>query len=205
MARRVAGGFRWSSIERTFNRRKRSFNPSTRDVWIELAPESGVRRGIATRLVALPGYPASTWSADAMNWPSDASSKLPAAPVLEAWWDPDRPATPEASLKSGRDFQALDDLRGQEDRDRGRKSDHGERFHGDSDGHDRFRAKRTATLSGCAGRSSPGIPVRVRLDAAGIAGSEERFYQEAGKTVALFWPITSDRPLRRSVASNWSL
>ena len=41
------------------------------------------------------------------------------------------------------------------------------------------------------------FPVRVRLDAVGIAGSEERFYQEAdksmAKTMALFWPITSDQ------------
>ena len=37
----------------------------------------------------------------------------------------------------------------------------------------------------------PGIPVRVRLDAQ-FAGSEERFYHEAGKLAALFWPISSD-------------
>jgi len=182
------------ALERTFDRREailQSIYP--REVWIELAPESGERRGIATRLVALPGYPASTWSADAMNWPSDAVSKLPAAPVLEAWWDPDRPATPEASLKSGRDFQALDDLGGRMIEVAGGRVVVESVF------------METQTVMIDSERSGqqpclvvrvahpPELPVRVRLDAAGIAGSEERFYQEAGKTMTLFWPITSDQ------------
>ena len=183
------------ALERTFDRKEailQSIYP--RDVWIELAPESGERRGIATRLLALPGYPASTWSADAMNWPSDAGSKLPAAPVLEAWWDPDRTATPVASLESGRDFRALEDLRGRKIEVAGGKRDRWRAF--------RWRLQTVMIDSERSGPQPclvvriahpPELPVRVRLDAAGIAGSEERFYQEAGKTMALFWPITADQ------------
>ena len=188
------------ALERSFDRREailQSIYP--REVWIELAPESGSRQGIATRLMAIPGYPASTWSAEAMNWPSVAGSKLPAAPVLEAWWDPDRPATPVASLVSGRDFRALEDLRGRKTEVTGGKVIVVESV-----------SLETHTVMIDSERSAQqpcvvvriahphDFPVRVRLDALGIAGSEERFYQEADKTMAktmsLFWPITSDQP-----------
>ncbi len=182
------------ALERTFDRKEailQSICP--REVWIELAPESGERRGITTRLVALPGYPASTWSADALDWPIDAVSKLPAAPVLEAWWDPDRLATPEAALKSGRDFQALDDLRGRKiEVAGGRVIMESVSMEIQTVMIDSERSEQQPCLVVRVAHP-PELPVRVRLDAAGIAGSEERFYQEAGKTMTLFWPMTSDQ------------
>ena len=101
------------SLERSFDHKEailQSIHP--RELWIELAPERGVRQGIATEIVTLPGYPAATWAASGINWPSDGGSELPAAPEVEAWRDPDRPAQPGASLQSGRDFQSIGELRG---------------------------------------------------------------------------------------------
>ncbi len=182
------------TLERTFDAREailQSVYP--REVWVELVPDSGERRGIATRLVALPGYPGPTWNADAMSWPSDAGSKLPAAPVLEAWWDPDRPATADASLTPGRDFQSLDDLQAQTI-DIGGKAVIVESVSLETQTV-MIDSERTGRRPCLVVRVAhpPGHPVRVRLDALGIAGSEEWFYQEAGKATALFWPFTADQ------------
>ena len=60
----IGGGLQMTfSLEKTVSRQEailQSLHP--RDVWIELAPESGVRRGFATQFMSLPGYPAATWT-----------------------------------------------------------------------------------------------------------------------------------------------
>jgi hypothetical protein len=184
------------ALEKTYDRQEailQSIYP--RDVWIDLAPESGDRSRIATRVVALPGYPASVWSVDAANWPAGAESKVPAAPVVEAWWDPDRAAPPDVSLEPGRHFGSLDELRGRtfEIAD--------ERVTIESLSietrtvmiNPQSRAERPCLVVRMAHPRDRAI--RVRLDAAGIAGSEERYYMKVGKSMALFWPMTSDQAL----------
>jgi hypothetical protein len=184
------------ALERIFDRREQilqSIYP--RDLWLELTSEDRGSHGLATRLVELPGYPATTWMADTIHWPSAPSSGLPDSPVLEAWWDPDRNATPDASLTYVRDFLALEELRGRPI---------------DIDGatvtiesvslEDRtvmIDSERTAERPCLVVRVAHprNVPVRVRVDVAGMEGSEERFYQEAGKTTLVCWPFTRDQDL----------
>jgi hypothetical protein len=166
-----------------------------RDVWIDVAPESGDRPRVAVRLLALPGYPAPAWSVDAVNWPADADSKRSAAPVLEAWWDPDRTAPPEVSLEYGRHFHGFEELRGQTvDLADGKVTVESVSVETRTVMIDPERSgQRTCLVVRVA--YPPEHPVRVRLDALGITGFEERFYQDAGKSMTMFWPIAPDQPL----------
>jgi hypothetical protein len=75
------------------------------DVWYELSPDGfkeaeklkpagnvlpGAER-VAARWRAAPGYPSPAWSVDVPGWPVVPGSKAPASPVVEAWWQPERP------------------------------------------------------------------------------------------------------------------
>jgi hypothetical protein len=184
------------ALEKTYDRQEavlQSIYP--RDFWIDLAPETGNRSGIATRVLALPGYPAPIWSVEAANWPASAESKVPAAPALEAWWDPDRSAPPDVLLEPGRHFRSLDELRWRDFDVAGEKvTIEGLSFE-----------TRTVMIDPQNSAERPCLVVRiahprdrsfrVRLEAAGIAGSEERYYQQVGKSTTLFWPMTSDQAL----------
>ena len=141
------------ALERTFDRREailQSIYP--RDVWIELAPESGDAPGYrdpSCGVTRISGVDLECGCDElAIRRRLEAASRPGAGSLVGS-----RPARdPRGFAGVWTRLSGPRRLARADDRGRGRKGDHGERFHGDSDGHDRFRAKRTATLSGCAGR-----------------------------------------------------
>jgi hypothetical protein len=61
------------------------------DVWFELRPVVPKPEPVAARWRFAPGYPAPAWSVDVPGWPPFPGSKSAASPVVEVWWNPDKP------------------------------------------------------------------------------------------------------------------
>jgi hypothetical protein len=185
------------ALERTYDSRELILQQLyPRDVWLELMPDGATRqRRPGVRFISQTGFPAAVWSADAISWPFLPGSSLPTAPVIEAWWAPDRPAEPDASLEFGRDFESFDDLRGKLIKVNG--VDVKIESVGIEDRHVMIESNRKAIKSCLVARiaHSRETPVRLRVDAAATEGTEESLYEEAGKTMLVCWPFTRDRPI----------
>jgi hypothetical protein len=61
------------------------------DVWFDVQPVMPGAGRVAARWRSAPGYPSATWSVNIPGWPLFPGSKAAASPVVEAWWNPERP------------------------------------------------------------------------------------------------------------------
>ena len=139
-----------------------------RECWLELTPrldEGEKTQPYAVRFTHLPGYPAPAWGVDSPAWPLRNETKLPAMPVLRAWWSPDveplgAPIIPGQAPRVDGDTLDLQNI---------------------------VVEKHLVEVR-------PGVrEVRdclvVRLGEMRVEGQEHRWYTAANKYTALFWPV----------------
>ena len=162
-----------------------------REVWVELDPAEAAAAPFGLRWGWLPGYEAPACSLDAMAWPNRAGADGPARPTVRAWWSPDE-AEPDAHVERG---PGLPSLLGIHDLSRTAggvtvvvESVEVERRRVEvQPGRFEPRDCLAVRLSG-----PPGRPFKVEPVGLNAAGQEQHFYAAAGKTTALFWPVTKE-------------
>jgi hypothetical protein len=164
--------------------------------WLEVTPPPEVKTPVSRRWHSQAGYPAAAWSLESPEWP--AAGAGPARPLVRAWWAPDAPALVGAGLERGKDYVALKEVV-----DRPLTVD-GEKVIVESVQVERHLVEFAPAQGGVARRlemqsclvvrvSHPlGHPVWVQLRGLETKGTEHRYYANAGKYTALFWPVTPD-------------
>jgi hypothetical protein len=154
--------------------------------WFEIAGANPAEKPV-TRVISLANYPAPAWEIDVYPWPGKE-----AAPKLNAWWAEDLPAEPHSKLRQKRDFEALVGL--------ANRSFPGETVTLESV---KVKKEKVETEPGKKNevdclvielrypKESEPYFVRLQGGSREAMGEEHRFYQEAGKYVGVFWPISA--------------
>lgn len=176
------------------------------DVWFEVGPAVPRPDPVAVRWRAVSGFPAPSWSIDAVGWPAAPGGKGAAATQMGAWWSPDRPFpqtgavwSPPAGAKLVGTRAASIPLEGgvSATLDAVTIESHSVEVRpGVSEKRPCLVARltyptdRVAWLRPASPRNPLGQAER------GPAGSEVRFYREAHKVTCLYWwdnaPLTAD-------------
>jgi len=163
--------------------------------WFEVAPPRDVVDTLpANRWNYQPGYPAPAFSYRVADWPTRPGTGAALKPTVRAWWSADRDPPAAAALDKGHDFTDPRDIRDvallANDQEIVIESVRVEnhpvavRPPGDS------RQLRPCLVVRV--KTSANNPVYVRLQGITPAGAEHRFYTQAGKYTAIFWPVTRD-------------
>jgi hypothetical protein len=165
--------------------------------WVEVAPEEG-KASVHRRWHYHVGYPAPAWSVESPAWPLGAPGKAAQRPVVRVWWSPELPAAGK-ELERGRDFRSLSDLANRpvrvDDEDAVIESVTVEEHIVETRQAFRDRPaqrERKPCLVVRVGHAR-GRPVLVRVKGVDPVGQEHRYYDDAGKCTALFWPVTADQ------------
>src|SRR5262249_37200084 len=165
-----------------------------RETWMELRAEPESRARFALRWNAVNDYPAPAWVLDVPEWPVLAGTQTPATPLLQVWWNPDQETAAAAALDRGADFRTLTQLRQktvQVDGDKVVIESVQVEEHLVASRRDRKLEKTSCLVVRLS--HAPDRPVWVRLQGLDAAGQEHRFYTEANKYTALFWPVTEEQ------------
>jgi hypothetical protein len=154
------------------------------DVWFELRPLLPDPKPVSVHWRFAPGYPAPSWTLDIPGWPAFPGGKAAATPLLETWWNPDRPfpATGAWVAPVGKPIATLS----------GQSAKIGDTT--------LTLDSVTVEKQAVAGRPEesclvirlthpPGNPVWVKPLGARASGSEVRFYRGANKVTCLFWGL----------------
>jgi len=186
------------TLEKKFNRLETSLSVvRPREVWFELAPSSRPEAPFSMRWGNQSGYPAAAWTLTVPSWPASPGVSSPDRPIVRAWWNPDQDSPVSAALDRGPDFEVGS----------GQASSpiplEGNNVVLESV---RVEDHRVAVQPGIFEvqsclvvrlRHTPGKPVLIRPFGLATAGAEQRFYQQAGRTTALFWPVGRDEASAR--------
>lgn len=184
--------------------------PRPGTTWMELGPqpEQGptVPPTWSVRWREVSGYPAAAIGLEVPRWPRVASSSLPAVPVLTAWFDPDN-MTPPVAVMGSDQLKSPVELATPRGLIRVDAPTVETRLVEIAEGQRRptpclvIRARygRGTGVGGAASSSTsastPLKPVDLAVWSRPIglayAGSEHRFYHEAGVYTGLFWPVAS--------------
>jgi hypothetical protein len=165
--------------------------------WFEVTPPPEVKTPVSRRWHYQPGYPAAAWSVESPEWPSAGAT--PARPLVRAWWSPDASALVGETLERGKDFTSLKDVL-----DRPLTVDR-EKVFVESVQLERHLVELKPGVGDAASQredqmclvvrvSHPlGHPVWAELRGLETKGAEHRYYTNAGKYTAIFWPVTPDQ------------
>ena len=170
-----------------------------RETWVELGPAEGGAAPFDLRWGAQPGYAAPAYGLDVAAWPARAGGDGPARPVVRMWWNPGE-SEADAYVERDAGRPSLLGLRNV-----ARVAD-GVTVVVESVQVERRRVEvRPGVFEprDClAVRLShpPGRPFKVEPVGVSPAGQEQRFYEAAGKTTALFWPVGRRGPRRPDAA-----
>ena len=167
--------------------------------WFEVTPPVDVVNVLpASRWNYQPGYPAPAYSYFMPQWPSRPGTGAALKPTVRAWWNADRDPPPAVAIDRGHDFTDPRDIRNlslvANDQEIVIESVRVENHwvdvrpaDGKTDAHRQVRPCLVVRL-----KTAPTNPVYVRLQGINPVGAEHRFYSEAGKYTAIFWPVTRD-------------
>lgn len=173
---------------------------SPRAAWIRVTAKGADKTPFTQQWTRVFGYPAPTWEVRVPAWPTLPGGKIPAAPVVTAWWDPEQAPAALATISSPNDFGAPRDLANM------KVSGLAEAVTVQSvtvEDHrvevkpDRFEVRPCLVVRAVPQR---GRTVMARLLGQETAGQEHRFYDKAGQYTGLFWPITRDQALAGPLA-----
>jgi hypothetical protein len=166
--------------------------------WMEVSLPPGLKAPFCQRWHYQAGYPAPAWSIDVPLWPRPAAEGEaggpPPRPELRVWWSPDQEPY-GASLERGHDFAVPQDIVAKtlslKDEkvivESVRVEQHVVETRPAERDRPALREEKTCLVVRVAHAADR--PVWVRLRGLETAGAEHRFYREAGKYTALFWPV----------------
>jgi hypothetical protein len=168
-------------------------------VWFEVTPPGDAGSSFVSRWQYQPGFPAPAWGLDVPTWPSTATGKSPARPVVRAWWAADRLLPPAAVLDRDLDFRNLQMLTGRTLRVDEQEvtiesvtvEDH--LIETEPGVRGAVGQLKTAPCLVVRVAHSRNYPVWVQLRGIEAAGQEHRYYTSAGKYAAIFWPVVADQ------------
>jgi hypothetical protein len=167
-------------------------------VWLEVAPASG-NAAFVSRWSNQPGYPAPAWGLDIPVWPTQAGGKGPARPVARAWWLEDRLPPPTATFDRGLDFRDLEGLTNRairvDERDALLESVCVEEHLVETQPGARGAPGQLRQMPCLVVRvaHAPNCPVWAQIRGLEAAGQEHRYYSDANKYTAIFWPVSADQ------------
>jgi hypothetical protein len=168
-------------------------------VWFEVTPPGDAGATYVSRWQFQPGFPAPAWGVDVPIWPTAATGKSPARPVVRAWWAAERLLPPAATLDRDLDFRNLQMLAGRSVRVEEQEAtiesvtveDHLiETEPGVRGSAGQLKTAPCLVVRVAHNRNSP---VWVQLRGIEAAGQEHRYYASAGKYTAIFWPVVADQ------------
>jgi len=144
------------------------------------------------RVTPLWDYPATAWSVALSVWPLDEQTGKPAAATLEAWWWPPGQELPVAARLTKPPSKTPVPWRTEQD---------GGLVTLEGLGIERCRVEGGDTVQGLVVRLShppDQEPVFVQLEK-WQGGQEHRFYRQAGKYTAVFYPMTEEEARQQTV------
>ncbi len=178
-----------------------------RETWVEVEAE-GATAPFDLRWGAQPGYAVPAWNVESPEWPTRTGTHTPLRPVVRLWWNLIQETSPDAFVSRAADAPALLDRKNIACTVGGKtvtiESIAVETQRVETQGADappgKFEDKRCLVVR----VSYPqGEEVRLRVEGIAPAGQEHRYYPEAGKYTAIFWPV--DEEQARSALSRINL
>ena len=162
-----------------------------REVWLEVEPAEAGAAPFGLRWGMQPGYGAPAYSLDVTAWPNRAGADAAARPLVRAWWSPDE-VEADAHVERDRGLPSLLGLRNLSRTADGvtvviESVDVERRRVEVQPGHFEPRDCLMVRLS-----HPPGRPFKVEPVGVSPTGQEQHFFAGAGKSTALFWPVSAD-------------
>ena len=160
-----------------------------RETWIEVDSSAGAKAAFDLRWGYQPGYAAPAWTVESPEWPSLRGTQTAAKPLVRVWWSPIQDTPPDAFVARSEELPTLYNATNIT------RTVDGEPVVIDSvdvETHrvetqpGKFEDKRCLVVRVTHPRAKP---VKVRVEGIAPSGQEHRYYPEAGKVTALFWPV----------------
>jgi hypothetical protein len=161
-----------------------------RETWIEVDSSAGPGASFDLRWGYQPGYAAPAWNVESPEWPALRGTQTTSKPLVRMWWSPVLDTPPDAFVARSPDLLTLLNA-----------TNISRPMEGETVVIDRIAVEthRVETQPGKF-EDKPCLvvrvthprakPVKVRVEGVTPAGQEHRYYPEAGKYTALFWPVT---------------
>ena len=160
-----------------------------RETWIEVGSSAGPSASFDLRWGYQPGYAAPAWNVESPEWPTVRGTQTVAQPLVRMWWSPVLDTPPDAFVARSPELLSLLHATNVS------RPMEGETVVIDSVAVEthrvetqpgKFEDKHCLVVRVTHPRSKP---VKVRVEGVAPAGQEHRYYPEAGKYTALFWPV----------------
>jgi hypothetical protein len=174
-------------------------------VWLEVDTSTGDRDTFSQRWYYQPGYPAPTYGIDVPHWPARqlpggaaSTTGAPARPVLRAWWSPEFKEPRGVSLEKGHEYAALEDLSNRRVALNGSQvivesvtvEEHVVENEASRQNRPPLRRKDSCLVVRLSYPKDS--PVWVKLHGLRVGGHEHRYFTQANKCTAIFWPVSRE-------------
>jgi hypothetical protein len=160
-----------------------------REAWVEVESSAGPKATFDLRWGYQAGYAAAAYNVESPQWPTLPGTQTPAKPLVRMWWSPALETPADAFVARSTDLPTLLHA-----------ANISKPMGGETvvlDGVDvethrvetqpgKFEDKRCLVVRVTYPN---GNPVKVRVEGVAPAGQEQRYYPEAAKVTALFWPV----------------
>ena len=160
-----------------------------RETWLEVSSSAGPSATFDLRWGYQPGYAAPAWNIESPEWPTVRGTQTVAQPRVRMWWSPILDTPPDAFVARSAELPTLlhatNVSRPMEDDTVVIDSVEVE-IHRVETQPGKFEDKRCLVVRVTHPQAKP---VKVRVEGVAPAGQEHRYYPEAGKYTALFWPV----------------
>jgi hypothetical protein len=160
-----------------------------RETWIEVLSSAGATANFDLRWGGQPGYAAPAWNVESPDWPILRGTQTPSRPYVRMWWSPVQDIPADASVIRNDELPSLTGATNLT------RTVEGEpvtidgiavETHKVETQPGRFEDKRCLVVRVSHPKAKP---VKVRVEGVSAAGQEHRYYPDAGKYTALFWPV----------------